>query len=160
MQFWLVNELLLMLVAVNGAPVVIAMLVGRRWNAPLDAGLVLRDGYRLLGPSKTVRGLIAAILAGVLAAPLADIDHIHGAIFGCLAMTGDLASSFLKRRLGYSASCSRPLLDQLPECLLPLLALQPVLAAGLPEILAATVAFTVIDLMLTRATRPAQPTCK
>lgn len=160
MQYWLVNELLLMLVATNGTPVVIAMLAGRRWNAPLDGGLTLRDGHRLLGPSKTVRGLIAAILAGALVAPLADINHIYGAIFGCLAMVGDLGSSFLKRRLGYTASCSRPLLDQLPECLLPLLVLQPVFAAGLPEILAATGAFIMIDLLVTRLIRPVQPGCK
>jgi CDP-2,3-bis-(O-geranylgeranyl)-sn-glycerol synthase len=160
MQFWLVDELLLMLVATNGFPVVVGILAGHRWNTPLDGSLVMQDGYRLLGPSKTIRGLIAAILAGTLASPLADLSYVVGASFGCLAMIGDLGSSYLKRRLGYTASCSRPLLDQLPECLLPLLVLQPIFASNLPEILTATGAFIAFDLLVTRLLRPFQPTCR
>jgi CDP-diglyceride synthetase len=160
MRFWLVNELLLMLVVVNATPVVLGILARHRLGAPLDGGLILRDGYRLLGPSKTVRGVIAAILAGSAAAPLADLSHLQGAIFGGLAMIGDLGSSFLKRRLGFSSSYSCPVLDQLPESLLPFLALKPHLDAGLPEILAATAAFIVIDLLLTRIIHPGQPACR
>lgn len=160
MHFWLVDELLLMLVVTNGAPVLVGVLAGQHWNTPLDGGLIMQDGHRLLGPSKTIRGLIAAILVGTLASPLADLSYTYGASFGCLAMIGDLGSSFLKRRLGYTASCSRPLLDQLPECLLPLLALQPAFASNLPEILTATGAFIAFDLLVTRLLRPSQPTCR
>jgi CDP-2,3-bis-(O-geranylgeranyl)-sn-glycerol synthase len=160
MQFWLVDELLLMLVVTNGAPVVVGILAGHHWNIPLDGGLIMQDGYRLLGPSKTIRGLVSAILAGALASPLADLSYIVGASFGCLAMIGDLGSSFLKRRLGYAASCSRPMLDQLPECLLPLLVFQPAFASNLSEILAATGAFIALDLLVTRILRPSQPTCR
>jgi CDP-diglyceride synthetase len=154
MQIWLANELLLMLVVVNGAPVALGLLARRRLDTPVDGGLVLRDGRRLLGPSKTVRGVIAAILAGSAAAPLADLTYLQGAIFGSLAMAGDLVSSFLKRRLGHASSHSCPVLDQLPESLLPLLVVNPHLHAGPPEILVAAAAFTVIDLLVTRIIRP------
>jgi CDP-diglyceride synthetase len=153
MQFWHVNELLLLLVAANGMPVVAGLLAGRHLAAPLDGGRILRDGFRLFGPSKTIRGLAIAILAGALAAPLAGVEVTTGAAFGGLSMLGDLATSFVKRRLGYPASHSCPLLDQFPECLLPMTLLKPALDAGFAEILVATGAFTVIDLLITRLLR-------
>jgi len=82
-----------------------------------------------------------------------------GALFGALAMAGDLASSFLKRRLGYTPGCSRPLLDQLPEACLPLGLLYAQTGAGLAEAAVAVVAFTLIDLVLSRLYRPHQANC-
>lgn len=160
MQFWHANELMLMLVVVNGAPVLVGLLARHRLDSSIDGGRIMRDGRRLLGPSKTIRGLLASILAGTTAAPLVDLNYLYGAMFACLSMAGDLGSSFLKRRLGYAPSCARPFLDQLPESLLPLLALQPVLNADAGEILVATTGFIIIDLLLTRLIRPAQPVCK
>lgn len=150
MQYWQVNELLLLLVAANGMPVIVGLVAGPRLDTPLDGGKVLQDGFRLLGPSKTIRGVVIATLAGALAAPLAGLDGVWGAAFAGLSMLGDLGTSFVKRRLGYPPSCSRPLLDQLPECLLPMVLLKPVLNTGIAEILVATGIFTVLDLVITR----------
>ena len=60
-------------------------------------------------------------------------------------MSGDLVSSFAKRRLGIAASRSAPLLDQLPETLLPLLLLQPTLGFSTREMLMAALVFGIID---------------
>lgn len=160
MRFWLISELLLLLVVANGTPVVVALLLGPRFNRPLDAGRLFFDQRPWLGKSKTIRGVLAAIIASSLCAPLAGLTSIQGAFFGGLAMAGDLLSSFTKRRLGCPSSCSRPGLDQLPETLLPLLVLQPVHAATIPEMIVIATAFVVIDLLLSRALRAIQATCK
>ena len=75
-------------------------------------------------------------------------------------MAGDLCSSFIKRRLAYTPGCARPLLDQLPESCLPLLLLQPVTGASLPEMAVEIAAFTAIDLLLSRLYRPHQAQCR
>jgi CDP-2,3-bis-(O-geranylgeranyl)-sn-glycerol synthase len=63
-------------------------------------------------------------------------------------MSGDLLSSFIKRRLGIISSRSAPLLDQLPETLLPLWIMHPVLRETLQEACAALVIFVVMDWIL------------
>jgi len=68
-------------------------------------------------------------------------------------MLGDLASSFCKRRLGLRSGQSIPLLDQIPETLLPLWPMLPALGASAMEMAIAIAAFTAIDLLLTRLLR-------
>ena len=51
-----VLQSLILISAANGAPVVSARMLGRRFADPIDGGVVLRDGYPLLGRSKTWRG--------------------------------------------------------------------------------------------------------
>ena len=58
--------LLLLLLIANGSPIVVRELLGRGFDRPLDGGKVLADGHRLLGPSKTWRGLVAAVLVTTL----------------------------------------------------------------------------------------------
>ena len=58
------TALVLLLVA-NGSPIVAAKLLGRRLSYPLDVNVRLRDGKRLLGASKTVRGVVVAVLANL-----------------------------------------------------------------------------------------------
>jgi CDP-2,3-bis-(O-geranylgeranyl)-sn-glycerol synthase len=159
MRLWLLGELVLLLVAANATPVVLSLLFGKRCNQPVDRGILLPDGRPLLGPSKTIRGLLGSITICALLAPLFDLSHLQGAAFGALAMLGDLASSFCKRRLGLHSGHSVPLLDQLPETLLPLWVLLPVLEASALEMTAAIAAFTVIDLLFTRLLRSYQTHC-
>ena len=123
--------LLILTVIVNGAPVAARHLLGGRLATPIDLGLCLPDGRRLFGDSKTWRGVVAGILAGILAAPLLELDVSTGAEFGLLAMAGDLASSLLKRRLGLPPSSQTLGLDQIPESALPLWATRA--DTGLPE---------------------------
>ena len=159
MRLWLLGELVLLLVAANATPVVLSLLLGKRWNQPVDRGILLPDGQPLLGPSKTLRGLLGSIAICGLLAPLFDLSHLQGAGFGALAMLGDTTSSFCKRRLGLHSGHSAPPLDQLPETLLPLWIMLPVLGASAQEMIAAIAGFTVIDLLFTRLLRSYQTHC-
>ncbi len=146
MRIQLIAELLLLLVTANGAPLIVGLLLGTRLDRPLDGNLRFLDGRPLLGPSKTIRGLISAVMATALLAPLLGLPPARGAAFGLLAMSGDLLSSFIKRRLRIAPSHSAPLLDQLPETLIPLVILYPLLGATASEALIAVLIFIAIDL--------------
>ncbi|MCU7904821.1 MAG: CDP-archaeol synthase [Candidatus Thiodiazotropha sp. (ex Epidulcina cf. delphinae)] len=114
-------KLLLLLLVANGAPILARHLFGDRFNRPLDGGYRTPKGHYLLGPSKTIRGLIAALIATSATAPLLGIGWKSGAMIGALAMLGDLTASFIKRRLDMPPSSQAIGLDQVPESLLPLL---------------------------------------
>jgi hypothetical protein len=150
MQDQIVAKLVLLLTITNGVPLIAGVLMGRRFNQPLDRNTKFIDGQPLLGPAKTMRGIVSALIATTLLAPLFDLSLREGALFATLAMTGDLVSSFTKRRLGIASSRSAPLLDQLPESLLPLWILHPVLAESLQQAAAAIVVFVVIDWFVSR----------
>ena len=141
-------ELLLLLIVANGAPVLAARLLGDRAAWPLDAGLRLADGHRLLGPSKTFRGLIAAGLAGAATAPLLGLGWTLGLALAGLSMVGDLLSSFLKRRLGRAPSSRALVLDQIPEALLPAALLHQSFGLSWGEIALAVAAFLALELAL------------
>ncbi len=108
MRFWFVNQLVLLLVITNGTPVILRLLLGGRWDWPLDRHYRLPDQRPLLGETKTVRGLVGAVLVTGLIAPLFNLTLLEGAQFALLAMLGDLCSSFIKRRLGFVSSRSIP----------------------------------------------------
>jgi hypothetical protein len=57
-----VAQLLILLTLANGSPVVAKLVLGRHFAGPLDGGAKFIDGKPLLGRSKTVRGLLIAIV--------------------------------------------------------------------------------------------------
>lgn len=138
-------RLLLLLAVANNAPIAAKLLLGSRWNAPLDGGALFRDGRPWLGPSKTWRGLVASALLSALAAPLLGFDSPAGLLAGCAAMLGDSLASFAKRRLGIASSGRALGLDQVPESLLPLLALAPILGLGPTMVTGVALAFLLIE---------------
>ncbi len=142
--------LFLLLLAANGSPVAVRALLGKRLEAPLDAGLSLRDGRRLLGPSKTLIGAATAILTTALLAPVLGLAWPIGALIGAFAMLGDAASSFTKRRLAMPPGAMALGLDQIPESLLPMLACKPLLGLGWGQIAVLTLAFTVANPLISR----------
>ena len=73
-----------------------------------------------------------------------------GLIVGAGAMGGDLLSSFIKRRLGMTTSSQALGLDQIPEALLPMLAVKPMFDLSWPAILETVVAFLMLELLLSR----------
>lgn len=150
MQIHTIITLFLLLIIANGTPWIVSNLLGQRFNWPLDGGVRFLDGRPLLGPTKTLRGLVSAILATTLLAPLFDLLPVQGAAIGLLAMSGDLLSSFLKRRMDIEPSHSAPLLDQLPEALLPLGVMHSTLSATAADIVAAVMLFIVIDVLFSR----------
>jgi CDP-2,3-bis-(O-geranylgeranyl)-sn-glycerol synthase len=149
-DLWLSFRLLLLLGVANASPVVATRLLDPRWRTPLDGGMRFFDRRPLLGPSKTVRGAIAAILATALAAPVLSIPPELGALVGATAMMGDALSSFTKRRLGIASSGRATGLDQIPESLVPLLAVRGPLDLSFFQILGITVIFFVLEIPLAR----------
>jgi CDP-diglyceride synthetase len=150
MQIHLVTKLVLLLAITNGAPLIARALLGLRCSQPLDRNMRFIDGRPLLGPAKTLRGIVSALLATTLVAPLFDLSPGQGMLFAALTMAGDLVSSFTKRRLGIASSRSAPLLDQLPESLLPLWLMHPILAETAREAGVAILVFVVIDWIVSK----------
>ena len=119
----MLGKTLLLLWIANGAPILAARLLGKHWATPIDFGYHLWDQHPLFGKSKTWRGLLSAILLTAPAAMLVGFDLGWGLLLGTLAMGGDLLSSFIKRRLGLAPGERARLLDQVPESILPVVAL-------------------------------------
>ncbi|MCB1919007.1 MAG: CDP-archaeol synthase [Candidatus Competibacteraceae bacterium] len=140
--------LLLLIIIANGAPVVAARLFGDWGGRPLDGSWILADGHRLLGDAKTWRGVLAAILATGLSAALLNWPVGVGIVIGLAAMLGDVLSSFIKRRSGLNSSSQAVGLDQIPEALLPLLAVAETFALDGCTIMVIIAGFVVLELSL------------
>jgi CDP-2,3-bis-(O-geranylgeranyl)-sn-glycerol synthase len=147
---WLGLRLLLLLGVANSAPIAARRLLADRWAAPLDGGLNFVDGRPLLGPGKTIRGVAAAVVATALASWALGMSPQVGALLGAVSMAGDALASFVKRRLGVAPSGRATGLDQVPESLLPLLAVQGMLDLSAVQILAVTIAFFILEIPLAR----------
>ncbi len=150
MQVWPIVQSLALLTVANGTPVIAKKIFGARFDFPLDAGLRFLDGQPLLGTSKTVRGVLVSVVATAAVAPLLGFSIAGGALVAILAMAGDLASSFLKRRLGFRSSTQAIALDQIPESLLPLLACRNMLALSSTDIAVCVGIFFFGELILSR----------
>jgi CDP-2,3-bis-(O-geranylgeranyl)-sn-glycerol synthase len=142
--------ILVLLLVANGAPIVARNWLRRRMDWPVDCGLRFVDGRPLFGPAKTLRGVVAAVIGTGCVAPLYGLSIASGALFGCFAMLGDLASSFTKRRLGVKPSDGVLGLDQVPEALFPLLYIRIQLDLKLYDVVALLLMFLVLELLLSR----------
>ena len=142
--------LLIWLICVNGAPILLAKVLGERFNQPIDGNYLLKDGRPIFGRSKTVRGFLAAVLVSIGIGYLCEFPLALSATFGSLAMFGDLTSSFIKRRLGYQPSAMALGIDQIPESLFPLLGIQLWLTLSFSQIAGIVFSFFCIELILSR----------
>lgn len=149
-EFLLGVRLLLLLSIANLAPILLFRLSGRQPGARLDGGLDFFDRRPLLGPSKTVRGVAAAVVAVALVAPLLGFSPYLGAVVGGCSMLGDALSSFCKRRLGIPESAKAIGLDQIPEALLPLLVVADSLSLSAVQIAVVTLAFFALEIPTSR----------
>ena len=143
-------QLLLLILVANGAPIIGRDILGRIGDWPLDGGLTLPNGRRLLGHSKTCRGIVLALFFTALAAWLVGLPPATGLVIAAWAMVGDLLSSFSKRRLRLPPSSMALGLDQIPESLLPLLAVKAHYSLGWSSILNILILFVVLELLLSR----------
>ncbi|UJP05052.1 MAG: CDP-archaeol synthase [Nitrosomonas sp.] len=142
-------QLLSLILAANGAPVLARLLLGDKFNAALDNGIVLADHQPIFGISKTWRGCGAALLATIICAQLLGYSLTVGVKIALSAIAGDLLSSFIKRRLSLPSSTRAPLLDQIPETLFPALMMMRLFELQLYTITVLVISFTVIDLVIT-----------
>ena len=150
MNLLLIIDVLLLLLAANGAPVLVARVLGERWAWPVDGGARFTDGRPLFGPSKTWRGLLSGVLLTGIVGQLLGLGFLLGMLFGAASLAGDLSSSFIKRRLGVVSSGRALLLDQIPEALLPLLVCRQLLGLDPWSIIWLVLLFVVGALLLSR----------
>ena len=146
----LIAKLLILLVLANGTPMLVGKALRSRWSLPLDGGIEFIDGRPLFGRSKTIRGVVVAVLATTGGAAALGLGWQIGALFGALAMAGDLFSSFVKRRLGLRPSSPALGLDQIPELLFPLLGCRNLLSLTVAEIGVVVALFFVGEVLLSR----------
>jgi CDP-2,3-bis-(O-geranylgeranyl)-sn-glycerol synthase len=122
---------------------------------PLDGGRSLRDGHRLFGKGKTLRGFIVGLIFGILtgfvqflAAPYLrpllawyvtitpDMDYVLSmqvpvaTLMSFGALVGDLVGSFIKRRIGVESGEPSPVMDQLGFIILALIFAAPIFRPG------------------------------
>jgi CDP-2,3-bis-(O-geranylgeranyl)-sn-glycerol synthase len=142
--------LLILLLVANGSPIIVRSLLGDRLRARIDAGVSLGDGHALFGESKTIVGAAVAVCTTTLLAAALGFGWTIGLLIGTLAMLGDLVSSFVKRRIGLRSSAAAPGLDQIPESLLPMLAVKPLLALSLTQVALLSLGFMLADLLISR----------
>jgi CDP-2,3-bis-(O-geranylgeranyl)-sn-glycerol synthase len=106
----------------NAAPVIFG------GGKPMDLGKKFFDGKPLLGSHKTFRGFFGGIIVGTLVGLVQTLLYEHilfqyspqlqysillGFMLSLGALTGDLAESFIKRRLKRSPGISLPVADQI-----------------------------------------------
>ena len=146
----LIAKILFLLLLANGTPVIVKKLLGSRLAYPLDGGNSFIDGRAFFGESKTIRGIISSVLVTSVGAVFIGYSIQTGALFSVLSLSGDLASSFIKRRLNLPPGSRALGLDQLPESILPLLFFWEALELDIPTAMTVVILFFSGELILSR----------
>ena len=150
MHYVTVAQLLILLALANGSPVIAKRILGEAYASPVDGNIRFLDGRPLLGPSKTIRGIVVSLLVTAVGAPLIGIRFEIGLLVAVAAMAGDLLSSFLKRRFGLPSSSRATGLDQIPEALFPLLVCRSALSLTAIDIFLGCAVFFAGEVLLSR----------
>lgn len=141
-------NLLLLIIIANGAPILIRVLLNDGFSLAIDFGQKLADNKRLFGPSKTWRGVIAALMFTATASLVLGYSVENGLLVATYAVLGDLFSSFIKRRLSMAPSSMAPLLDQVPESFLPAYMLKQAFDLDIFSVMQLVLIFVIIELLL------------
>lgn len=141
-------QLLILVIAANGGPILGRLLMKKIWNTPLDLGTRFIDGRPLLGSSKTIRGVVFGVVTAGLFAEVVALPFEIGIWIGALAMCGDITSSFVKRRLGLQSGAMAFGLDQIPESLIPLMGVKSSYGLSWPGIGLTVGGFLILELLL------------
>jgi CDP-archaeol synthase len=150
MQWFLILKLVILLTVANGTPVIASKFFGNYFNQPLDCDVAFVDGRPVFGYSKTMRGIILSLVAAIATAPALGFEWTSGLIIASVAMSGDLLSSFLKRRLDLPPSSRATGLDQIPECLLPTIAIRSTLGLDAFDVVSVVIIFFLGQVILSR----------
>ena len=141
-------QLLALIIIANGAPILIRVLLCDVFNTAIDFGHKLPDHQFIFGDSKTWRGIFAAFIATPAAAWLFGYSLETGLLIAIYVVLGDLISSFVKRRLGKPPSSMAPLLDQIPESLLPAIMMMQTFKLDISAVIQLVLIFIIIELLL------------
>jgi hypothetical protein len=136
-----VFEIVAFLLWVNFLPPLFNLILGNRFNWPLDRDLLFIDHRPILGKNKTFRGILCSLLGGIAAFPLLGIVWWSAGLTALLAMAGDLLSSFIKRRFNISSGKTVAVLDQIFESLFPILYLRHLLQLTGQQMVAIVICF-------------------
>jgi CDP-2,3-bis-(O-geranylgeranyl)-sn-glycerol synthase len=139
-------HLLFMIIVANASPIITRKLFHNKWNHAIDGGVIFIDGQPLLGNSKTWRGIIGSVIITSIVGVALGYSIQTGALISLLAMTGDLSSSFIKRRLSMPISSMAPLLDQIPESFLPAIIMMQSFKLSLSSVSILVVLFIIFEL--------------
>jgi CDP-diglyceride synthetase len=150
MQWLLILKAVVLITIANGFPIIARKLFARYFNQPVDQDVVFVDGRPVLGRSKTIRGIILSLVATTAIAPILGFKWTSGLVVGSAAMSGDLLSSFLKRRLSLPPSSRASGLDQIPESLLPTLAIRSSLGLSAFDVVSVVILFFLGQTLLSR----------
>ena len=143
-------HLLLLIIIANGTPIIVRNVFGNLADYPVDFGQRFFDHKPVFGKAKTWRGFISSLVVTSLVAYLLGYEVSTGAQIACFAMLGDLLSSFIKRRLGMPPSSMAPVLDQVPESLLPVLFLKQAFELSSVDVSLLILAFIILELVLSQ----------
>ena len=141
-------EMLLLIIIANVAPILIRVLLHDRFDRAVDFGQKMPDGRHVFGSSKTWRGIFAALISTGLAAPVLGHPVEVGLLVALYAVAGDLISSFIKRRLKMAPSSMAPILDQVPESLLPAIMLKQHFGLDYFGVIQLVLIFIILELLL------------
>jgi CDP-2,3-bis-(O-geranylgeranyl)-sn-glycerol synthase len=61
MHYVTVGQLLILLTLANSSPVIAKRILGGAYAIPIDGNIRFLDGRPLLGPSKTIRGIVVSL---------------------------------------------------------------------------------------------------
>jgi hypothetical protein len=150
MQPIVIFELLVLATVANATPPLAKRMLGGTLDRSLDGGAKFLDGRPLLGPSKTIRGILLALVATPIAALVLGMGWEIGVVVAIAAMTGDLFSSFIKRRLGLPSSSRAIGLDHIPEALFPFIASRMLLPVTVIDMVLGTAIFFLGSLVVAR----------
>lgn len=141
-------QLVLLIIIANGAPIVIRVLLNNGFNLSVDFGCKLQDNNPIFGPSKTWRGISAALMTTPIAAWMIGYSFEIGFMIAVYAIVGDLLSSFIKRRLAMKPSSQAPLLDQVPESLFPAVMMMHVFKLEISSVILLVLLFINIEWLV------------
>ena len=136
--------------AANAIPLLAYDVFKNRGARPLDGGRLWRDGRPLWGRAKTIRGVALSLALVPVLAAIAGFPPLLGLYIAAGAMAGDLLSSFCKRRMGLKSGSMALGLDQIPESLLPYLAIQKSLNLDATDIVIGVLGFIFLELTASR----------
>lgn len=120
----------------NGSPVVIYKILHGK-TTPIDLGIIMKDGRRVLGDGKSIEGFLGGIITGFITGIIINTfiilyrNPLEYFLLSIGAMIGDLMGSFIKRRLGLERGAPAPVMDQLGFIIVALLLVWIIM--GLPQ---------------------------
>jgi hypothetical protein len=141
-------QLLFLIIIANGAPILIREVLNDGFTLAIDFGSKLPDNHRIFGPSKTWRGIFAALFATSAAAWLLGNSLVTGLLVAAYAIIGDLLSSFIKRRLAMAPSSAAPFLDQVPESFFPAFMMMQVFNLEISSVILLVLIFIIMELAI------------